>query len=144
MVYASCALAGILPPLVTDSYVLADGVYADVAPVDVARGMGLPLVIAVDPGQPTHATEIRNGVQAVMRAMEICHRQHADLRVNEADLVLRPAFPKYIDTLDFGARRVAVVAGARAVRSRLADIRGLVAGRSHPPKLSGPPNRGHQ
>ncbi len=39
-VYSSAALAGILPPLVDDPYVLMDGAYSDIAPVDVARATG--------------------------------------------------------------------------------------------------------
>ena len=117
-VMASSALAGILPPVPRGDLVLADGVYSDVAPVDVARGLGSGAVIAVDPGQTAGAGEIRNGLQAVMRAMEICHLRHADLRLGEADLVIRPSFGRFIDVLDFSTRRDCVAAGARALRSR--------------------------
>lgn len=114
--YASAALAGVLPPLRRDGRLLADGAYADIAPIDVARGFGNPVVIAVDPGQDLASTDIRNGYQALMRAMEICHLRHADTRFAGADLVLRPAFPRTIDTLDFGARRQCIAAGLGVVR----------------------------
>lgn len=117
--YASAALAGVLPPLESGERLLADGAYSDLAPVDVARklveGEG-GAVLAVDPGQPPEGVEIRNGFQAIMRAMDICHRQHAELRFAEADLVIRPRFPRSVDTLDFRARRECVAAGIRAVR----------------------------
>jgi hypothetical protein len=48
-------------------------------------------VVAVDPGQIAGAGPIANGLQAVMRAVEICHHTHAHLRLQKADLVLRPA-----------------------------------------------------
>lgn len=126
-VYASGALAGVLPPLESEGRLLADGAYTDLAPIDVARELGPSCVIAVDPGQPTEGSEIRNGFQAIVRAMEICHRQHAELRFAEADLVLRPRFTRPIDTLDFGARRECVVAGIRVVRRQRATVRSVLA-----------------
>lgn len=128
-VYASAALAGVLPPIEIDGRLLADGAYSDIAPVDVARSFPVDRVIAVDPGQLQRGAPIRNGIQAVVRAMEICHRRHGDLRFNEADLVVRPQFRRFIDTLDFDAARECVAAGARATRA----MRGSLA------RLLGPP-----
>jgi len=98
------------------------GVYADDAPVDLARKMGAPVVIAVDPSQGAGAVSITNGLQAVMRAMEICHLVHAHLRTESADLVLRPEFREFIDVLDFDARRDCVAAGIRAVRAHRNEL----------------------
>jgi NTE family protein len=129
-VYASAALAGLLPPLWRNDQILADGAYADIAPIDVARGFGHPIVIVVDPGQSSGAPHIDNGLQAVMRAMEICHRRHAELRMREADLVIRPHFGRIINVLEFDALRECVAAGARAVRRNLGDISALLHGRT--------------
>ena len=123
-VYASAALAGVLPPAIVNGSVLADGAYSDIAPIDVARSMGVPIVIAVDPGQLSAVPPLRNGLQAVVRAMEICHHRHADLRFQSADLVLRPAFRRSVDTLDFSAKRECAAAGMRAAR---AARRGIVS-----------------
>jgi NTE family protein len=121
-VLASSALAGVLPPVERDGLLLVDGAYADVAPVDVARRMGAPVVISVDPSQGAEGKAFTNGLQVVMRAMEICHLTHAHLRIGGADLVLRPEFNGSIDVLDFGARRRCVAAGIRVVRARKAEI----------------------
>lgn len=129
-VRASAALAGVLPPVHAGDRLLADGAYSDLAPVDVARRLGGPTVLAVDPGQPQDAGEIRNGFQAMMRAMDICHRQHATLRFQEADLVLTPAFARSIDTLEFEARRECVAAGLRCVRADRDRIHQLLGRRS--------------
>jgi len=126
-VYASSALAGILPPMELEELLLIDGVYADVAPIDIARRMGAAVVIAVDPSQGAGAESIRNGLQVVMRAMEICHLMHAHLRLDTADLVLRPDFGRSIDLLDFGARRGCVAAGVRAVRARREEVERILA-----------------
>lgn len=125
-VYASAALAGVLPPLPHERGLLADGAYADVAPIDVARGMGVDHVIAVDPGQLMPTPQVGNGLQAVLRATEICHRRHADLRFNQADLVLRPRFRRPIDTLEFEARRECVAAGIREVRAVRSQLEALL------------------
>jgi NTE family protein len=126
-VYASSALAGLLAPLVKGERVLVDGAYADLAPIDVARSFGAPVVIAVDPGQNHFDARVGNGLQALVRALEICHRRHADLRFADADMVLRPPFRRPIDVLDLKAQRECVAAGLRAVRlerERLRDILG--------------------
>jgi len=100
-IYASIALAGILPPLPRGRRLLADGAYADIAPVDVARAFGNPVVIAVDPGQALASARIRHGYQALIRAMEVCQLRHADARFAQADMVLCPDFRRLIGTLDF-------------------------------------------
>ena len=125
-VYASAALAGVLPPLDRGGRLLVDGAYSDVAPVDVARAMDVSAIVAVDPGQLMPHPDIGNGFQAVMRAMEICHRKHADLRFEEADLVIRPRFRRPVDTLEFEAQRECVAAGVRGARSSEEELRALL------------------
>ncbi|MFQ5487354.1 MAG: patatin-like phospholipase family protein [Gammaproteobacteria bacterium] len=101
MVYASAALPGILPPLKHEDALLSDGTYVDNAPVDVARDFGVEVVIAVDTTQINNHLVIRNGLQAMMRAMEICHHSHSQLRFKKADFVLRPDYPFAIEYLFF-------------------------------------------
>lgn len=125
-VYASVALAGVLPPLERDGLLLADGAYADLAPVGVAREVGHPVVIAVDPGQALASAEVRNGLQALRRAVEVCNLSHAAAGFEQADLVLRPTFRRTIDTLDFAARRECVAAGARIVRAHRTVLAALL------------------
>jgi NTE family protein len=137
--YASAALAGVVPPLRRGRALLADGAYTDVAPIDVARAFGHPVVIAVDPGQQAATADPRNGIQTLVRAMEICHAQHAELRFAAADLVLRPSFRRPIETLDFAARRECIAAGLRVVRSDRPRLDGLL--RPSPLNDGGPPDR---
>ncbi len=128
--YASAAIPGIFPPGRREGRLLIDGAYADVAPVDVARDFDPSLVVVVDPTQPLAPKNVRNGFQAMMRAVEICQMRHADLRFKDADLVLRPPFRRTIDTLEFDARRECVAAGLRAVRQRRGDVNRLLQPRS--------------
>ena len=125
-VYASAALAGLFPPAERDGMLLADGAYTDVAPVDVAHAMGVPVVVAVDPGDNPGLPEIHNGLQALLQAMEILQMRHSDLRIGEADFVLRPVFSHPIDVLDFGERQRCAAAGVRIVRGHLGELRTLL------------------
>lgn len=125
-VYASAALAGILPPLVDGPHVLMDGAYADIAPVDIARATGVEAVIAVDPSQRENTTGPKNGMQAMMRSIEVCQYEHARLRFAQADLVIRPAFSQTIGTLEFGLKRHCIAAGAVATRRAYDDVGSLL------------------
>jgi NTE family protein len=129
--FASGALAGVVPPVRRGEWLLADGAYTDIAPVDVARAFGNPVVIAVDPGKPAETPDLHNGLQVLARAMEICHTQHAELRFAQADLALRPPFRRPIETLDFGARREAMAAGMRVVRVERDRLAHLLQGDDH-------------
>ncbi len=75
-----------------------------------------------DPGLP----EIHNGLQALLQAMEILQLRHSDLRIGEADFVLRPAFSHPVDVLDFSQRRCCAAAGVAAVRRHLEGLRALL------------------
>ncbi|WP_165587002.1 patatin-like phospholipase family protein [Pseudaestuariivita atlantica] len=125
-VYSSAALAGILPPLVHGDHILMDGAYADIAPVDVARAAGVETVIAVDPSQRESSTGPKNGVQAMMRSIEVCQFEHASLRFSQADLVIRPAFSQTIGTLEFRLKRHCIAAGAVATRRAYDEIKKLL------------------
>lgn len=125
-VYSSAALAGILPPLVHGPHVLMDGAYADIAPVDIARATGAEIVIAVDPSQSEASAGPTNGIQAMLRSVEVCQYEHARLRFTQADLVIRPAFNQTIGTLEFRLKRHCIAAGAVATRRAMDEIAALL------------------
>ena len=125
-VYASAALAGILPPLADGRHILMDGAYADIAPVDVARATGAEVVIAVDPSQQATNVGPQNGVQAMLRSVEICQNEHARLRFGQADMVIKPKFAQTVGTLDFQFKRHCIAAGVMAVRRSGKQIRALL------------------
>ncbi|MFO8150898.1 MAG: patatin-like phospholipase family protein [Trueperaceae bacterium] len=125
-VYASSALAGVLPPMVHDGVLLADGCYADVAPIDVARALGGSAVIAVNPSAGVPSPPPRNGLQAVLRAMDVSVQHHALVRFGQADLELRVRLPFPIGAIDFTHQRLCVAAGVRAVRAQRAEIAALL------------------
>lgn len=124
--YASSALAGLLPPARRDGTLLADGCYADLAPVDVARALGGDVVIVVNPNAGPTTPLPRNGFEVILRAMDISVGRHALERFQEADLELRVNLPRAIGTVDFRHHRLCIAAGARSVRAQRAAIRALV------------------
>ena len=115
--YASAALAGIVPPFAYGDFLLADGCYTDLFPIDVARRSGAEIVIAVDPSQSVEPDILSNGLETMLRAMEICQREHALLRLHEADFVIRPEFRQTINTLEFQHKRACIASGIRSAKA---------------------------
>jgi len=115
-IYASSALAGVLPPLQRDGYLLVDGGYSDVAPVDTLRDIGLDIIIAIDPSQNRPAKVPKNGLQAMLRSIQIMQDAFAKRQFEQADLILRPKFATSIGAMDFKNKRHCIAAGVKSVR----------------------------
>ena len=126
--YASSAIAGLLPPALIGDRLLIDGGYADMAPVDVARAAGADLVIAVDASTRDFSDVPRDGLHAMLRALEICQTEHSRVRFAQADLVLRPRLSPLAGTFDFVHKRRNAAAGVRAVLTERAVLDRLIAG----------------
>jgi NTE family protein len=106
---------------------LADGAYADVAPVDVARQLADGPTIAVNPSAGPRTPTLRNGLQVLQRSIEIAYQRQAALRFGAADLELTVTFPYPVATTEFQHLRTCVAAGVLAVRRRRAELRELLA-----------------
>lgn len=126
LVYASAALAGVLPPFVCGQHLLADGSYAGAIPVDVARSFGTERVMVIYPSQVHLPHSVHNGFEAMRRAEDISLSAQAQVHLKEADFVLVPNFPCLIDALDFRHKRLCVARGARVVRDNLPSLRRLL------------------
>ncbi|GIX47166.1 MAG: esterase [Candidatus Tectimicrobiota bacterium] len=123
---ASAAVPGFFPPVAQGERLLADGAIVDVVPVDVVRDMGVEVVVAVDVDQETLRGTVRNGLDAFLRAFEICSRHHKRLRLALADLVLRPQFEKPLHMFDFAHTEACIRAGEEAARRALPTLRALL------------------
>ncbi|MFK5997107.1 MAG: patatin-like phospholipase family protein [Rhodobacterales bacterium] len=122
-IYASSALAGVLPPLRFKEHLLIDGAYADIAPIDVARNAGADVVVVVNATGETQQHEPKNGLEALIQSVEICQTHHALLRYRDADFELAPKFGKVIGTLDFQLKRRAIAAGINCARRLAPDLK---------------------
>lgn len=125
--YASAALAGILPPAEIDGRTLVDGGYCDLAPTDVVRDAGADVVIVVDAATNLVQKKPVNGMQSMIRALEICQNEHTHLRFKSADLVVRPVIDPPVGVLEFRHKRRCAAAGAWAVLSARNEILEAIA-----------------
>ncbi len=119
---ASCALPGFFRPVERNGHLLGDGGFVNMVPADVVRTMGVDSVIAVDVGQEHVFAEVRNGLEALCRSMEICARHHKRFHLKAADLVIRPEFGQAISALDFARTRHCIKTGIRAGRQALEAV----------------------
>jgi len=125
---ASAAIPGFFPPVLYQERLLADGGFIELVPASVARQMGVRFVIAVDVDQEDLRVEVNNGLQAVLRALDIASRHQKQHHLDVADLVIRPEFGEAVDTLDFSKAELCIQAGVRAAERSLPDIRRLLTG----------------
>ncbi len=132
-VYASSALAGILPPFEDGDRLLVDGGYTDIAPVDVVRQSGVDYVLSINPANHPNNDRPRNGLEVFLRSVEVTHNAHSNMRFDEADLILRPEFHRPIGILEFHQKRDCIAAGARAVLQAARKIQGVLESTPHRP-----------
>ncbi|NOX88544.1 MAG: patatin-like phospholipase family protein [Calditrichaeota bacterium] len=119
---ASSALPGIFPPVRYQNRLLADGAFVDYVPVEVVRQMNVDKVIAVDVDQENLPVEINNGLEAMMRATELCARHHKWLHLENADVVIRPDFKRFVQTFDISMAQHCISAGMEAAEQALEKL----------------------
>jgi NTE family protein len=126
--HASLSAPGIFAPVERGELVLVDGGIADNIPVDVARAMGVDLVIVVDVGSPLLPRGKLGDVTAISNQMlAILLRRNAEAQLatlTPRDVLISPALGD-TSSFDFGAvARVISIgeAAARAAAARLAPL----------------------
>ncbi|HEX4618366.1 MAG TPA: patatin-like phospholipase family protein [Steroidobacteraceae bacterium] len=117
---ASMSAPGIFAPVERQGRVLVDGGIADNVPVDVARAMGVDLLIVVDVGSPlqqraklTDITSISNQMLAILLRRN-AEQQLATLAPR--DILIEPALGD-ASSFDFGAVARYISVGEAAARS---------------------------
>ncbi len=125
-VSASCAIPGILPPVVIGDRSLVDGGWIDRVPVGPLRKMGADLTIAVDVGEDIQETrDYDKGLDIALRAYEITQNSLSQCQLQEADVVIRPNVSG-IHWSDFGHLDDCLKAGEEAVNENRDQIRKLI------------------
>ncbi len=128
---ASSAIPGYFPPVANDGMLLVDGAIVDAVPADVVREMDVDIVIAVDVDQTGPRSEIRNGLDAFLRAVELCAQYNKRHFLKNADLVIHPDFGQTIVTFDVSKTEVCINAGVQAAEKALPEIRRLLQKAPH-------------
>ena len=125
---ASMSAPGIFAPVERQGRLLVDGGIADNVPVDVARAMGVDLVIVVDVGSPLQQRAKLSDVTSISNQMlAILLRRNAEQQLatlSPRDVLIAPALGD-ASSFDFGAvaRYIGVgEAAARAVTEQLAPL----------------------
>ncbi len=127
---ASVSAPGFLAPVERDGRLLVDGGLVENLPIDVARGMGVDVLIVVDAGFPLQTRDRLNSLTSVSnQALAILVRRDVERQratLGPRDLLLEPALGQR-NSYDFSAVPRSVQAGEDAARVVLARLTALAA-----------------
>lgn len=116
---ASCAVPGLVTPIVIDGQLLGDGAVSDTVPVGVLRDMGAEIVIAVDIFKPSMRPRL-GALGMGLNALEILI-QNAGGGIESADCLITPdlAGDTYVR---FSRKQNLLLLGQQAAREKLPEI----------------------
>jgi NTE family protein len=122
---ASMSAPGIFAPVERQGRLLVDGGISDNIPVDVARAMGVDLVIVVDVGSPLAQRSKLTDVTAISNQMlAILLRRNGEeqlARLNARDILIEPPLGD-ASSFDFGAVARYIGVGEAAARASAAQL----------------------
>ena len=125
---ASMSVPGVFPPTEVDERLLGDGGLVNNVPVDVARAMGVDVVIAVSIGTPLAGRETLNSVVGVTAQMiNILTEQNVQrslATLGPADVLVSPQLGT-LTAGDFAKVAEAIAIGERGALAALARLRRL-------------------
>ena len=125
-VCASCAIPGILPPVMLGERYLVDGGWINRVPVGPLRKMGADFAIAVDVAEGVNESlDFETGLDFVLRANEITQHSLSQLQLKEADVIIRPKLAG-IHWSDFHRLEDSLRAGEEATKEKADEIRGRI------------------
>jgi NTE family protein len=125
---ASLSAPGVFAPVEREGRLLVDGGIADNVPVDIARAMGVDIVIVVDVGFPlltrrdlTSIPEISNQMLAIL----IRRNAQAQLAtLTPKDILIQPALGN-ASSFDFGLVARAIATGESAAHYKIGELAAL-------------------
>jgi NTE family protein len=125
---ASLSAPGVFSPVESDGRLLVDGGLSSNLPIDVARTMGVDILIVVDCGFPLLERGKLDSVATVsnqMLAILIRHNTTAQRKtLTDRDVVIDPALGDF-SSLDFGEHEKAMALGEAAARGQLQRLQAL-------------------
>jgi len=126
VVRASSAIQGIFPPVKIRKYQLIDGSASESVPVGKVKEIGADRVLAVDVTRLLHSTEMPENVFEILyRAEDITSFHLSEIRLKEADLIIRPKVKK-LKWVDFHKAEKIIKAGEKVTQNNIEEIRKLV------------------
>ncbi|BBP81887.1 patatin [Pseudomonas sp. Pc102] len=125
---ASMSIPAVFAPVEVDGRLLVDGGMVDNIPVDVAREMGVDLVITVDIGTPLRGRkELLTVVDVLNQSVTLMTRRNSEAQLatlGPDDILVQPPLAGFSAT-DFGRAREMIDAGYRAatiLKNRFAPL----------------------
>ena len=126
--YASMAVPGGFPPLERDGLLLVDGGVVDNVPIDVARAMGVDIVIVVDVGTPLlKRDEISSFVDVLNQLQLLLGRDNIERQIKSLgprDVLIQPNV-EGLSMTSFGEVDETVKRGTVAAEAALPRLRSL-------------------
>jgi len=129
VIRASMSIPAVFAPVEINGQLLVDGGMVDNIPVDVAREMGVEIVIVVDIGTPLRGRKQLNTVFDILnQSITLMTRSNSEVQLASLkpdDILIQPALASY-GTTDFGRALDIINAGYRATQvmeKRLAGLR---------------------
>ncbi|GGM23331.1 patatin [Pseudomonas asuensis] len=126
---ASMSIPAVFAPVDVEGRLLVDGGMVDNIPIDVARSMGVDMVIAVDIGTPLlKRKELTTVVDVLNQSTTLMTRNNSEAQLatlTAEDILIEPPLAAYTSA-DFGSVNELIDAGYRATQSlssRLASLR---------------------
>jgi NTE family protein len=125
---ASASAPGVFAPVETGGRVLVDGGIAENLPIDVARSMGVDVLIVVDVGFPLLPRARLNSAPTISnQTLAIFVRRNANLQkrtLTDADVLIEPPLGE-ASSFDFSRVASSVSIGETAARAASARLAGL-------------------
>lgn len=129
VIRASMSIPAVFAPVEINGQLLVDGGMVDNIPVDVAREMGVDIVIAVDIGTPLRGQKELNTVFDILnQSTTLMTRSNSEVQLASLkpdDILIQPALASF-GAADFGRSQDIINAGYRAtqiLQKRLASLR---------------------
>jgi NTE family protein len=126
---ASMSIPGAFPPVIADGKVLVDGGIASNLPVEVLRGMGADIIIAVDVGTPlseiTPQSSLLSLTDQLTGLLTVGNSKRSIATLGGRDVLITPPLGDRVATADFGKSKEALaigMEGVEPVRERLAQL----------------------
>ena len=129
VIRASMSIPAVFAPVEINGQLLVDGGMVDNIPVDVAREMGVDMVIVVDIGTPLRGRKQLNTVFDILnQSITLMTRSNSEVQLASLrpdDVLIQPSLASFGVT-DFGRSQQIINAGyraAQALEKRLASLR---------------------
>lgn len=126
---ASMSIPAAFPPVMSDGKVLVDGGIASNLPVEIVRGMGADIIIAVDVGTPLSDITTQSSVLALTDQLtgllSVGNSKRSIATLSGRDVLITPPLGTRVATADFGkyAEALAIgLEGVEPVRDQLAQL----------------------